>query len=318
MDPTDVVTQSRNWRMQLQGTSLRQRTGEFEMTEADRHKAYFDDRADHHGAILSRRRLRLWRILPILITILTIHTMGCAGDSGRRSFLNGPALRVGISPTYPPVIFEENGVVVGIEADFARSVGDALGRRIVFERYPFSGLIDALESGEIDVVMSGMSITPEREERIRFITPYMKVGQLALIRSSELVRLGSRRSIHRSGVRVGYQRGTTGEDFVANRLMRATSFAFDGVESGIRSLRAGRIDFFVHDAPTVWRLAGDPTSNDLQGLYHPLTEEHLAWAVRPEDTQLHTLLDATLSHWKREGLITPVINRWIPVRVTLH
>jgi polar amino acid transport system substrate-binding protein len=100
--------------------------------------------------------------------------------------------------------------------------------------------------------------------------------------------------------------------------MRSTSFAFDDVDSGIRSLRAGRIDFFVHDAPTVWRLAGDPTSNDLQGLYHPLTQEQLAWAVRLGDTNLHALLDATVSHWKREGLITPIVNRWIPVRVTLH
>lgn len=272
-------------------------------------------RANPRSPILRSRRLRTLWLLPLLVAAFA---MGCAGDAAQRAYMNRPALRVGISPTYPPVIFEKDGVVLGIEADLARSVGDALGRRIVFERYPFRELIDALERGEIDVVMSGMSITPEREERIRFTTPYMKIGQLALIRSSELVRLGRRRSIHRSGARVGYERGTTGESFVATRLTQARSFAFDDVDSGIRSLRAGRIDFFVHDAPTVWQLAGDPTSNDLQGLYHPLTEEHLAWAVRPEDTKLHSLLDTTLSHWKREGLIGPVVNRWIPVRVTLH
>jgi ABC-type amino acid transport substrate-binding protein len=229
-----------------------------------------------------------------------------------------PPLRVGVSPTYPPVIFEQDGKIMGIEADLARFVGDALGRRVEFERFEFHELIGALERGEIDVVMSGMSITSERSERIRFTIPYMKVGQLALIRSSELVRLGRKRSIHRSGARIGYQRGTTGEKFVANKLVRATSFAFDSVASGIRSLRAGRIDYFVHDAPTIWKLAGDPRSNDLQGLYRPLTEEHLAWAVRQKDQKLLTLLDTTLSHWKRQGLIEPIVNRWIPVRVTLH
>lgn len=285
------------------------------MTEANRQESHSHRRIDRCNATLRSKRRRAWWALPFLIAGLA---MGCAGESGKSLFGNRPALRVGVSPTYPPVIFERDGAVMGIEADLARSVGEALGRRIVFERYPFSALIDALEKGEIDVVMSGMSITPEREERIRFTAPYLKVGQLALIRSSELVRLGRRRSIHRSGARVGYERGTTGEDFVATRLIRATSFAFDDVDSGIRSLRAGRIDFFVHDAPTVWRLAGDPASNDLQGLYHPLTEEHLAWAVRPEDTKLHALLETTLSHWRREGLIGPIVNRWIPVRVTLH
>ena len=296
------------------------------MIELERHQSQPDDSVspighpDRHACFTTNLRARRFRVragwgLSLLVLVLGL---GCAGDAERRAFLNRPALRVGISPTYRPVIFEEDGVVMGIEADFAHSVGEALGRRIVFERYPFSGLIDALERGEVDVVMSGMSITPERAERIRFTAPYMKAGQLALIRSSELVRFGHRRSIHRSGARVGYERGTTGEEYVATRLLRATSFAFDNVDAGIRSLRAGRIDFFVHDAPTVWRLAGDPTSNDLQGLYHPLTEEHLAWAVRPEDTRLHTLLDTTLSHWKREGLIGPIVNRWIPVRVTLH
>ena len=255
------------------------------------------------------------RAVVIGIILLAI---GCAGGGGRPALFGKPPLRVGVAPTYPPVIFEEDGVIVGIEADLARSLGDVLGRRIVFERYPFSELIDALENGEIDVIMSGMSITPEREERVRFVTPYMQVGQLALIRSSDLIRLGRRRAIYQRGARVGYARGTTGEEFVADKLTRSASFAFDDVDSGIRSLRAGRIDFFVHDAPTVWRLAGDPTSKDLQGLYHPLTEEHLAWAVRKDATKLYALLDATVSHWKREGLIRPIVDRWIPVRVTLH
>ncbi len=74
----------------------------------------------------------------------------------------------------------------------------------------------------------------------------------------------------------------------------------------------------MHDAPTIWKLAGDPRSNDLQGLYRPLTEEHLAWAVRQKDQKLLTLPDTTLSHWKRQVLIEPLVNRWIPVRVTLH
>ncbi len=283
------------------------------MTEKGSHGA-----PRRNNSLLAKRPKARSRPYHVLVIAVMVLALGCTGGIGRPAFLDQPPLRVGVAPTYQPVIFEQDGVIVGIEADLARALGQVLGRPIAFERYLFSELIDALERGEIDVIMSGMSVTPEREERVRFVTPYMKVGQLALIRSSELLRLGQRRSIYRSGARVGYARGTTGEEFVANRLMRARSFAFDDVDSGIRSLRAGRIDFFVHDAPTVWRLAGDPTSNDLQGLYHPLTEEHLAWAVRPQDTKLHALLDATVSHWNREGLITPIVNRWIPVRVTLH
>ncbi len=254
------------------------------------------------------------RRFAVVALVLAMTAMGCASGGGGNA---RSTLRVGVAPNYPPVIFESDGQILGIEADFARIVADTLGRTVVFERYAFSELLDALERDEIDVVMSGLSITPERAERVRFTQPYMRVGQLALIRSRDIARFGRKRLIQRTGARVGYERGTSGERFVASTLTRAVSFGFDDVESGIRSLRAGRIDYFIHDAPTIWRLGGDPAARDLQGLYHPLTEENLAWAVRPENDQLRSLLDTTLAHWKREGLIEPIVDRWIPVRITV-
>jgi ABC-type amino acid transport substrate-binding protein len=255
---------------------------------------------------------RLWPSLSALLALLALLAgVGCSSlAAGLR-----PPLRVGVSPTYPPVIFEREGEIVGIEADLARIVADEIGRRLVFERYPFLELIGALERGEVDVVMSGLSITPERAMRVRFTEPYMQAGQLAIIRAKDVGRFGRIQWIRRPETRVGYERGTTGEFYVADRLPRSTAFAFGSVAAGIRSLRAGRIDYFIHDAPTIWRLAGDPAHRDLVGLYRPLTEEVLAWAVRPDDSELLTLLDDTISNWKREGTIEPILDRWIPVRV---
>jgi len=241
---------------------------------------------------------------------------GCVTSTDSR--FTGPPLRVGVSPDYPPVIFEHEGEIVGIEADLARRLGQTMKRRIEFVRVPFPDLIDALEANEIDVIMSGLSITPEREDRVAFTSEYMETGQLALIRSRDLGRFGRIQNIRRSGARVGYERGSTGERYVGDRLPRAETFAFDSVEAGIRSLRGDRIDYFVHDAPTVWRLAGDFANRDLHGLYRPLTRESLAWAVRRDDVQLRGVLNATLAHWKREGWVDPIVQRWIPVRVTLR
>ncbi len=240
--------------------------------------------------------------------------LACAHSGGS----GGRVLRVGVAPSYPPVVFEQDGEIVGIEADLARGLGARLGRRVVFESFDERELIDALERGEVDVVMSGLSITPERAARVRFCLPYLQVGQLALIRSADLGRFGRIHTIRRPGARVGFVLGTTGEQFVASELARATSFGFDDVEAGVRSLRAGRIDFFVHDAPTVWRIAGDPEQRDLHGLYQLLTQEELAWAVRRDDAELKARLDATLEQWQREGSLQPVIDRWIPVRVTIR
>lgn len=256
------------------------------------------------------------RLAAVLATALSLGAVGtgCAGWQG----IGGPVLRVGVSPDYPPVVFEHEGEIVGIEADLARLVGAALDRRVVFERIPFGELLEALERDEIDVVMSGLSITPERAEQARFTEPYMEVGQLAMIRAADVARFGRIEGLRRSGARVGYERETTGELFVAEMLTRSRSFAFDGVEEGLRSLRAGRIDYFLHDAPTIWMLAGDPRYRDLMGLYQPLTEERLAWAVARDDPELQRRLDALVLKWRREGRIEPILDRWIPVRVTVR
>ena len=252
-------------------------------------------------------------LLVLLATLLGATSFfGCAGGPGP---FGGPPLRVGVSPDYPPVIFERDGAILGIEADLARRAGEALKRPIEFVRIPFPDLLDALEAGEVDVVMSGLSITPERSERVQFTAPYMQVGQLAMIRKRDIARFGPPHTIRRAGARVGYQRATTGEQFVAEALPFAESFAFDSVEAGLRSLRADRIDYFVHDAPTIWQIAGGLAHPDLIGLYRPLTEEAVAWAVRREDQQLRAVLDATLAHLQREGMIDPIVQRWIPVRV---
>jgi len=266
--------------------------------------------------IRTRRRCTRICVSPIGLALGLLLLLGAIGCAGPSSILR-PALRVGVSPTYAPVIFEIEGEIQGIEAELAQLAGDALGRRIVFERYEFPQLLDALERKEIDVVMSGLSITAERAERVLFTEPYMRVGQLAIIRADDVGRLGRIQQIRRQGVRVGYERGTTGERFVAEELPRATSFAFDDVETGIRSLRAERIDYFIHDAPTVWLIAGDPSERDLLGLYKPLTEEHLAWAVHPDDRALKDRLDTLVLHWKREGRIEPILDRWMPVRVII-
>jgi polar amino acid transport system substrate-binding protein len=249
-------------------------------------------------------------MLGVALVATGLLSAGCALTG-----IGRPALVVATAPTYPPVVFETENGIIGIEADLARIVGEKIGREIVFRRYPFPELIDALERGDVDVIMSGLSVTPERSARVRFTDPYMDIGQLAMIRTQDLARLGRIQWIRRPETRVGYQRGTTGEVYVADHLTRSVAFAFESVGDGLRALRAGRIDYFVHDSPTIWRLTGDPAHRDLIGLYRPLTEEHLAWAVHRDDSELARLLNDALARSREEGLIEPILNRWIPVRV---
>jgi polar amino acid transport system substrate-binding protein len=227
-----------------------------------------------------------------------------------------PPLRVGTAADYAPLAFEQGGELRGVEIDFAMRLASELGRPLQLERLRFEELIPALRDGKIDVIMTGMSITEDRGKLVRFTRPYLRVGQMALIRADEWERRRGIEAMNRPESRVGFRPATTSDAFVRARLSRARAVGFDSVEAGVASLRAGEIDYFVHDAPTIWRIVGGFRSDERQltGLYEPLTDEQLAWAVRTEDTELAGRLDEILAGWQRDGLVEGILDVWIPVR----
>ena len=244
---------------------------------------------------------------------LLLLAAACSGPGGVSSRSDPTSLRIGISPERSPLAFRaENSELRGIEPDLARLAASRLQRQADFVILEPSALLPSLEAGRIDVIMSGLSISRELEERVLFTHPYARSGQLALIRSRDRALLGHADSIRRKGARVGFIRGSPGQSFVEGELSRGESYAFERVEDGIRSLRGRRIDFMILDAPTLWRLARSPETGDLFGLSPPLTEENLAWAVAPDNSRLRDELDLALDEWRASNQLQEVLKRWLP------
>ena len=224
-----------------------------------------------------------------------------------------PVLRIGIAPNYPPLAFKKNGQIAGVEAQFASKLGSALGTQTTVVEMPWGDLIPALRDHRIDIIMSGMSITDARQQLVSFTHPYLRVGQMMLLRRTDAKRLGDDKLINRKTVRVGFVTGTTGETYVLQHLQRAQPKGFDSVDAAVAALRAHQIDVFIHDAPSIYGLT--PTAeHELVGRYEPLTEEYLAWAVRKDDDALRARLDAVLTTWNSDGTLDAVLSKWIKVR----
>jgi ABC-type amino acid transport substrate-binding protein len=227
-------------------------------------------------------------------------------------------LRVGVSPDYAPLVFAKDGQVVGIEADNARAVGEIIARRVVFSTLPFDRLIPALLAGEVDVIMSGLSVTAARSAQVTFTDSYMLVGQMAIMHKDKIARFAQPWSVYRPGVRVGVEPGTTGAAFAERELTDAEIRLYENPTAAFAGLRADEIDLYIHDAPTSWNLATSRENSDLISLYSPMTEEMLAWAVRPGEDVLAGELNRALAVMKANGTLQYILNRWIPVRVEVR
>jgi ABC-type amino acid transport substrate-binding protein len=227
-------------------------------------------------------------------------------------------LRVGVSADYQPLVFEQDGRVVGIEADNAMAVGKIIGRKVTISNMPFEALLPALLAGEIDVIMSGFSVTAARSEKVLFTESFMLVGQMAIMHRDKIARYSQPWSVYRAGVRVGVEPGTTGASFAERELKEAEVKFFQDSAAAFEGLRSDQIDLYIHDAPTSWQLATNPENADLISLYSPMTEEMLAWAVRLEDEALAIDLNRALTIMKGNGTLQYILNRWIPVRIEVR
>jgi ABC-type amino acid transport substrate-binding protein len=269
------------------------------------------------GLPRARRPLAVSAIVMGVCVLVASGVAWGADEPAAATATKPPAeLKIGIAPNYPPIAFESDGQIVGVEPDLARKLGEELPTKVTFVKLDWEELWPALRDKKVDVVMSGVSITERRGELVRFTDPYLRVGQMALIRKADMTKLSDPTAMNQPGRRIGVEKNTTGEAYARRHLDKATIVPFDSVDLALAGLRGGDVDVFIHDAPTVWRVVGRPPKDDpeLIGLYRPLTDEYLAWAVRKDDAPtLGALLDGKIDEWQKDGELQSVIDRWIPV-----
>lgn len=229
-------------------------------------------------------------------------------------------LRIGMSASYAPLTFKADGRFQGVEADLAKAIGEILKVKTHIVEMPVEELIPALDDNKIDVIMSGISVTNERSKLVLFTQPYMKIGQMALIRTADRVQWSRPDALFVKDTKIGVKSSTTGEDFAKAKLPDAIITSFSTIDEGIDALVAKDIDIFIHDAPTIWRLSGNPAMAEagLMGLYRPLTEEYLAWAVRLHDNDLAVALNQSLETMKSNGTLGRIMGKWIPIQVKVR
>jgi ABC-type amino acid transport substrate-binding protein len=209
-------------------------------------------------------------------------------------------------------VFREQGEIAGVEADMARRLAEALGRRLEFVELPWEDQIAALEDRRIDIVMSGMSITRDRGFRVLFSYPYMRGGLTALVPRGKVGEYFGPLAFVMSEARVAVQRATTGDFFVQQNMQRAAREAYGSVTEAYDAVVRGKADMMIHDAPVLWWLAsGNPEAN-LVPLAENLTIEYYAWAVRRDNTDLLEEVNAVLGQWKADGTLTLIVRKWLP------
>jgi polar amino acid transport system substrate-binding protein len=221
----------------------------------------------------------------------------------------GSPLRVGMDMSYPP--FEKRdtqGRPEGVSVDLARALGDNLGRSVEFENMPFDGLIPALKTGRVDVVISSMTATEERAQSIAFSEPYLRTG-LCLLTSAKSEFQGIA-DLDFPGRKVAVVRGTTGHLWAKDNLRQAEVLALAKETAGVLEVTQGKADAFIYDQMSIlrnWQANPDST----RALLKPFREESWAIALRKDDDALRAKVNAFLASYRAGGGFERLGEKWL-------
>lgn len=235
-----------------------------------------------------------------------------ASSTGLSRIVSSGTLRVGMSGAQPPLNFKgKDGTMQGLEVDLARSLAGLMGVELQIVERPFSELLGALAGGQVDLVSSGLTATPERSQRTAFIGPYFLSGKSILTRSASLAAVAAAGDLDQASLTFAALEGSTSEQFVRTVLPKAKLVTTPDYDAAVKLLLADKVSALVADREVVALTAFLHPKEGLASLRTPLTIEPIGLAVPVGDAPLIHYLHNALNALEAGGIMSTLRARWL-------
>ncbi len=222
-------------------------------------------------------------------------------------------LRVGSDVAYPPFeYFDTDGTTpIGVDMELAQAIGDKLGCEIEIVNTAWDGIFAGLSKGDYDVVISAVTITPDRLLDFDFSDPYIENWQSIVVMADGSVKPASPAEL--DGLKVGYQEDTTSDiyltDFIAKNGINVETFEYATVMNAYDDLAAGRLDAVISDSTVAAKYIAD--SKYEQSWIQTEGEPELFGVCMPKNsTELQKAVNDALAEIKADGTLDKIFNTY--------
>ncbi|MFK2822968.1 transporter substrate-binding domain-containing protein [Arcobacter sp. YIC-80] len=193
--------------------------------------------------------------LLLIITLFVAVLFTACDDKNQNEMTNEnkkEVLKVGMELAYPPFEMSDiDGNPKGVSVDFAKKLGEYLGKEVVIENTAWAGLIPSLKTGKIDLIISSMTITDERKKSIDFSIPYAQ-SSLAILANKES-GVSSIDELNIEGKKIAVKKGSTGHVYASKNLKNAEILVFDKENACVLEVVQGKADGFLYDQLTIYK-----------------------------------------------------------------
>ena len=256
-----------------------------------------------------------------VLSVLLIAVAGCAGNGGEnknddslQKVLDAGQLILGLDAGFPPMGFTDgSGQIVGFDIDVAEEVCKRLGVRLVKQSIDWDEKEDDLNSGKIDCIWNGMSVTPARSETMNLSDPYMK-NEVICVVSGESDIKGLR---DLKGKTIGVQSGSTAQEALetSSFYSEVTVKLFDDNIALLNQLDQKTVEVAIVDSVVAYYFISS-SEKKFFVLPDSLAEEQYAIGFRKGDHKLRDKVQQILGEMKADGTLGRISKMWFSSDIT--
>lgn len=252
--------------------------------------------------------INLLRSLSLFFLLISMSTFG---QETLKSIRSSSELKVGLTATQPPYsMMAKDSTIIGFEVDIAQKMADKMGVKLVPVSMNFAELLPALKAGKIDVIMSGMTMTAERNMEIAFVGPYHIAGKSILTFAQVYADAESADELNKGSIKIAVLKGSTSEDFVLNNIPKAKLTSTDNYEEAISLVEKEKVNMLLAgNAIIKYTMFTNPDAGYVT-LEEPFNYEPIGMGVLPTDFLFLNLLENITNEMNENGELESLENYW--------
>ena len=256
------------------------------------------------------------RVFALVLAVLMVMSVfaGCGkkSDDNSLNLVEPGKLIMSTNAAFPPYeSTDDNGKYIGIDIEVAQAIADKLGLELMIDNMEFTAALEAAQKGKSDMVMAGVTVTPDREMVMDFSNSYATGVQVVIVPEGSDIKSPD----DLEGKKIGTQMGTTGYLYCSDTpdnggYGEENVVAYDNGITAVQALLKGQIDCIVIDNAPAQAFVKE--NSGLKILETEFVVENYAIGFAKGNTALKEAVNKALAELIADGTVQKIVDKYIP------
>ena len=237
----------------------------------------------------------------VLVAIMAISLTACVNAKPTEK----ETLVMATNATFPPYEYYDGDEIVGIDADIAKAIADKLGMELRIDDMEFNSIITAVNSGQADIGMAGMTITEDRKQSVDFSDSYATGVQVVIVTQDSPIQTVD----DLAGKKIGVQLTTTGDIYATEEFGKDYVVQFNKGADAVLALKNGQVDAVIIDNQPAKAFVEQ--NEGLKILETEFKNEEYCIAFKKGNDELREKVNNALNELIADGTVQKIIDEYI-------